>query len=159
MMRQLRFWWGLRTTREQRMLLAMAAAIAIVLAWLLIVRPLDDALADARERHGRAVLDMAQARGQADRIAFLEKSGPPPPQAPLATLVGQKAVEAGFAKLRVTPDGNRVAIALESAKAQAFFGWIADLERRDGIIVERLSARTNSDATIAVDASLRARSR
>ena len=159
MTRQLRFWWSLRTTREQRMLLAMAAAIAIVLAWLLIVRPLDDALADARARHARAVLDRARAQAQADEIALLQRGGPPPIQGVLATAIGQKANEAGFAKARVTPDGKRVAIAIEAAKAQAVFGWIADLERRDGLVVDRLSARTNSDATIAVDATVRVRNR
>ncbi len=157
MIRQFRFWWGLRTTREQRMLLAMAAAIAITLAWLLVVRPLDDALADARERHARAVIDMAQARGQADRIAVLEKAGSLPAR-PLAAIVSEKANEAGFANARVTPDGDRVSVGIEAAKPPALFGWIADLER-DGVIVDRLSARTNGDATIAVDATLRARRR
>lgn len=158
MTRRLRFWWSLRTVREQRMLLAMAAVIGVVLAWLLIVRPLDDALADARARHARAVLDMAQAHAQADQIALLQRSAPPV-QGPLATAIGARANEAGFAKARVTPDGTRAAIAIEAAKAPALFGWIADLERRDGLVVDRLSARTNSDATIAVDATIRARSR
>ena len=160
MTQALKLWWSLRSTREQRLLLAMAAAIAITLGWLLIVRPADNALADARLRHARALLDEAQAEGQADRIRFLERSAPPPRNAPLAAVIGGRAEAAGFAKARVTADGaNRVSIAIEAVRAQAFFGWIADLERRDGLIVERLTARTNSDATLAAEATFRARGR
>lgn len=157
MMRQAHFWWSLRTLREQRMLLAMFAALAIVLAWLLVVRPLDNALADVRARHARAVIDLAQAQAQAEQIVFLEKSAPPGRQGPLAAIVGQRAGEAGFATARVTPQGKRVGVAIDAARAPAVFGWIAGLERRDGLVVDRLTARTNSDATIAVDATLRAR--
>lgn len=160
MIRQFRLWWTLRTTREQRMLLAMGATIAVVLTWLLIVRPVDDSLADVRARHARAVIDVAAARGQADQIAYLEKIGPPALEMPLAAAITGKAEAAGFANARVTPDGaNRVSIAVDAARAQAFFGWIADLERRDGLIVDRLTVRTNSDATLAAEATLRARSR
>jgi len=154
-----RAWWELRTVREQRLLLAMAALLALTLAWLLVVRPLDNGLADARERHARAVLDLAAARGQAERIAFLEKDGPLPPEAPLATAVGQRAAQAGFAEARVTPDGAaRVTVAIDAARAQALFGFLAGMER-DGLIVERLTARTNSDATLAAEAVVKLRRR
>lgn len=157
---QAKAYWEMRSRREQRMLLAMAALLAITLAWLLVVRPVDDGLAAARERHARAVLDLAVARGQADRIAALEKDGPPPPEAPLATAVGQRAAEAGFADARVAPDGpRRVTIGIDAARAQALFGFLAGLERRDGLIVERMNARANSDATIAAEAVVRIRSR
>ena len=45
-----KLWWRTRTLREQRLLLALAGIAAIVLAWLLVVRPLGDALSEARER-------------------------------------------------------------------------------------------------------------
>lgn len=157
---RLRQWWGLRSVREQRMLLVMAALLGIVLAWLLVVRPLDDGLAAARARHGRAVLDLAIARGQAARIADLEGAGSPRPDAPPAVLVGRRATEAGFAAARIADDGpGRVTLSIGAARAQALFGLLAGLERRDGLVVERLAARTNSDETLAADAVLRARRR
>ena len=61
MIDRFRAWWRLRTPREQRMLLAMGALLAVTLAWLLVVRPIDDALADARARHARAVITHAEA--------------------------------------------------------------------------------------------------
>lgn len=159
MTQSLKLWWSLRTLREQRMLLGMAAVIAATLGWLLIVRPADNALADARERHARAVLDVARAEGQAALIRRLERGDPAPATGSLATRMEASAASAGFAKARITPDGPRVSIAIDAARSQALFGWITDLERREGLVVERFTARTNSDATLAAEATLRARSR
>jgi general secretion pathway protein M len=155
----LKLWWSLRTTREQRMLLAMAAVIAVTLAWLAIVRPMDDALADARARHMRAVLDVARAEDQADRVRILERATPPPLTGSLVQTIETKATAAGFTKARVTANGGQASITIEAVRSQAFFGWITDLERRDGLVVERLTARTNADATLAVEATLRERRR
>ena len=41
----------------------MVALIVFVLGWLLVVRPLSDALDAARARHGAAVVALAEARG------------------------------------------------------------------------------------------------
>ncbi len=156
---RVRAWWGLRSLREQRMLLLMAALLLPTLAWLLVVRPLDDALGAARGRHERAVIDLAVARGQAERIAALE-GGARPAEAALATVIGRRAAEAGFAEARVTNDTSRRAtIAIDAARPRALFGFLAALERRDGLIVERMNARANSDATLAADAVIRLRSR
>lgn len=157
---RIRAWWGLRSLREQRMLLVMAALLAVTLAWLLVVRPVDNGLAAMRERHGRAVIDLAAARGQAERIAALERDGPPPSAVPLATAIGRRAAEAGFVDARLTADGpRRVSIAIAAARAPALFGFLAGLERRDGLVVERMNARANSDATLAAEATIRPRSR
>jgi len=48
-------WWRERTLREQRLLLVMFALIALALGWLLVIRPLSDALDAAQTRHAEAV--------------------------------------------------------------------------------------------------------
>ena len=40
----LKLWWRTRTLREQRLLVAMFAVLAVVLAWLLVIRPIGDSL-------------------------------------------------------------------------------------------------------------------
>jgi general secretion pathway protein M len=52
--------WLARTPRERWLLGIMFALIALVLAWLLVLRPLDDMLSAARERHGNAVFQLSQ---------------------------------------------------------------------------------------------------
>ncbi|MDB5684066.1 MAG: ral secretion pathway protein [Sphingomonas bacterium] len=158
MIARLTSWWRLRDRREQRLLLIMIALFVIVFAWLGVVRPLGDRLADARERHGRAVLALAAAQDQAERIVALQRSARPPQGLPVGELVSRAAAEAGFTAATVTPAGaTAAAVSIPAVRTQAFFAWVADLQRRYGLIVQQLSARTNSDATLAVEVSVRGR--
>ena len=150
-------WWRTRTLREQRLLIAMAGLLAVVLVWLLVIRPINDALSAARERHGAAVLALAEARARAAAIGTLQERRPTSLGAPLDTILDQSATEAGFPVARVEREGiNQATIAFESVRPQAFFAWVNRMEER-GLFVERLSARTNSDQTLGVEATFRAR--
>jgi general secretion pathway protein M len=128
--------------------------------WFGIVRPLDHALADARARHSRTVLALADAKAQAAAIRGLERVRPPALPAPIHVYVGALAGEAGFTLAKVEPEsGDQVHVAISAARAPALLVWVADLERRRGLVVERFSARANSDATVAADFSVRTRGR
>lgn len=155
-----RLWWRQRTRREQRLLFAAAALASSLLLWFALLRPLDKALDDARARHERAVLALADARARTATIRLLQRARASAVPAPLQVHLGELASAAGFPVARVDPAGAGQAIlVINSARAPALFAWVADLERRHGLIVDRLSARANSDATIAVEISLRARGR
>jgi general secretion pathway protein M len=155
----LKSWWRTRTLREQRLLLAMTAILAVVLIWLLIVRPLGDALSRARERHGAAAHAVAEARAQAALIRQLEQRAPPVLGVPLDALISQSATEAGFPVSRVERDGASIATFVSaSVRPQAFFTWVEQMESTRGLVVERLSATTNSDQTLSVQVTFRARS-
>jgi general secretion pathway protein M len=154
----LKIWWRTRTLREQRLLLAMAGLLGIVLLWLLILRPLNDSLSQARERHGAAVLALAEARAQAAAIGSLQQRRPAALGAPLEVVLNQSASEAGFTPARVQRDGmNQATMAFEAVRPQAFFAWVRRVESDRGLIVERLSATTNSDQTLAAEITFRAR--
>ncbi|HYI65034.1 MAG TPA: type II secretion system protein GspM [Allosphingosinicella sp.] len=156
MTESLSFWWRARSPRERGLLTVMAALAAIVLGWLLVVQPLSDALDAQKARHGAAVIALAEAR------ARLETGGAPAGAVtalPVDSLIGQAAAEAGFAGARITAQGPaRAIVAIDAARPQAMFGWLVRLER-SGLIVERLRAQANSDRTLGVEASLRARGR
>lgn len=154
---RLKTWWIGRTPREQRLLLIMAALAAILIAWLLVIRPLGDALSNARERHASAIIALADARGQADAIRQAEGEAPAALGMPLDVLLSQAAAEAGFPIARLERQGsNQATMTIEAVRPQAFFGWLAELESR-GLIVERLTATTNSDQTLGVQFTLRER--
>lgn len=154
-----RLWWRTRTLREQRLLLAMFGLLAAVLAWLIVVRPLGDALSSARERHGEAVVAVAEARAQAAALAALDAGAPRTLGAPLDSLLSQSAAEAGFPVTRIEREGPAQAtMIVDAVRPQAFFGWVARMEAERGLVVERLSATVNSDQTLSVRVSFRARS-
>jgi general secretion pathway protein M len=150
-------WWEARSAREKRLLLALAALLALVVLWLLIIRPLNDARANAEQRLDAAVAELGKARADAAALRQLgaRPAGAQPVPRPLDGFLMQAGAEAGFTNLNVIADGAaRATISVASARPQAFFGWLSQLERR-GVVVESMSARVNADQTIAVETVLR----
>jgi general secretion pathway protein M len=142
-------WWEARSARERRLLAVMVALLAIVLLWLAVVRPLADALDDAKRRHGAAVIALAEA--QAARPAAV-----PAATGPVDSIVAETAAAAGFTGIRVARLGPaRAGAAVDAARPQALFGWIAEMERR-GLVVERLRTRANADRTVSAEIALKA---
>ncbi len=152
MMDGLKGWWRTRTVREQRLLLAGGGLAAVVLAWLLIVRPLDSALAEQKARHDRAVIALAQVEARAEAIDAVRASGGNRPSGRIADLVTAEAVRTGFTVTDTDPVGtNGVRVAIAAVRPQTFFAWVADLETRLGLTVAQLTARPNSDETLSVE--------
>lgn len=148
-------WWRTRTVREQRLLLAMFALLAVTILWLGIYRPLQAGLSAARARHAEAVIALGETRARAAALGVLRK-GSAAPRGALLPLVQQSASEAGFAAATIASQGERrVSVSIPSARPAAAFGWIAALEAR-GVVVERLSAKANSDPTLTLDMTLAA---
>jgi len=145
------FWWRARTARERALLLVMFGLMALLLGWLLVVRPLSDALDDAKTRHNAAVVALAEARARAQAGAV---AGAAPSPLPADSLIGRTAAEAGFAGARIAAQGpGRATIAIDAARPQALFAWVLRLEA-SGLAVERLRAQANSDRTLSVEATL-----
>lgn len=150
-----RRWWSARTEREQRLLLVMCALVAALLVWMLVVRPLADALDSAKARHAAAVDAVGAARARA--AAAPEAGGSRTPPRPLDAFVRRTAAEAGFVDAGISAQGGgRVSIAIAAARPQAFFAWVRQVEAR-GLAVESLTARANQDRTLAIEAGFRAR--
>ena len=140
------------------MLAVLIALFLLVLAWLLVIRPLGDTLADARERHGAAVIALAEARANAAVIGRLERSRPAALSGSIDQAVAQSASGAGFQLSRIEPEGqDGVSLAIEAARPQALFAWVGEMETGRGLIVQQLTARSNSDRTLSVQLTLRAR--
>ncbi len=152
-------WWAGRTTREQRLLLAMAAILGATLIWYGIIRPLDDALADARARHTRAITAEAEARGIADAIADLRRTRPAGLDLPVRVFVPGNATAAGFTVTRADPfEPDGVSIVMASVRPATFFTWLSGLQAR-GLVVEALSASPNPDRTLSVQFTVRSGTR
>lgn len=148
-------WWQARSARERMLLRVMMALAIVVLGWLLVVRPLADALELAKARHGEAVVALGEAKAR-DETRRAGASGAAVPL-PIDGVLAPAAAEAGFPAARVTGQGPAAAIvAIDAARPQALFGWVAQMERR-GLAVERLRAQANPDRTLAVEIAFRAR--
>lgn len=150
-------WWRARTRREQRLLAAMTATAVVVLAWLLVWRPIVDAVADAKARHSAAAVALAEARSRASEIETLQKAAIPATGRPAADLVAQSAAAAGFAVASLDEvGGGAVRVTMAAVRPQAFFAWVGEMERQ-GLIVAGLSARPNADRSVAAEVTFRPR--
>ncbi len=152
-------WWSGRSERERIMLAVMGALIVVLLFWLALVRPIDAAKARAVQRLDVATLAAGKVAAVADRVRQSRAQPAPALSSALPATVGKAAEGAGFTLARLDPQGpDRVTISISTARAPALFGWLAQLGRQ-GVIVERITLRTNSDATLAVEGTLRVRAR
>ena len=155
MIEQLKSWYRDRSTREQRLLGIMMTLLFAVIGWIAILRPINAGLEQANANNELAVARLERVRG--DALA-LEAGGPVATESP-QSLVSRLAGEAGFSPTRIDPGSDgRVLIGLASAKPIALTRWLEALDAQ-GVFVEQISIRPNSDATLAIDATLRARTK
>ncbi|MEO9132763.1 MAG: type II secretion system protein GspM [Sphingomonas sp.] len=157
MTERFRLWFAARSLREKRLLIVMVALAAVTLVWALIIRPVNDGLSDARQRHTDAVILLADTQARVKAVAAIEQQHPAAIAAPLDTIIRDRANEAGFALTNVTADGpNRVQIAIATARPGALFGWFAQLESA-GILVDSLVTADNGDKTVSAQISFKVR--
>ncbi len=160
MMARALLWWSGRSARERMLLAVMGGLVALLLIWLLVIRPLDAAKAIAEQRLDLATQAAGRVAAVADGVRQVRQLAPSAAlSAALPTAVGEAAQAAGFTLSRLDAQGSdRVVIGIATARSPALFSWLAGLQRQ-GVIVERLTLRTNSDATLAVEGTLRVRAR
>jgi general secretion pathway protein M len=150
-------WFAGRSLREKRLLLVMAALLAVTIVWGLVLRPLGDAMASARERHTAAVIRLGETAARVDALRRAREQRPRPLSGTLADTIRLRAEEAGFPLASVDPDANgAVRVSIQSARGAALTGWLARLER-SGILVESAQLTDNGDRTVAARLSLRSR--
>ncbi|RED15798.1 type II secretion system protein GspM [Parasphingopyxis lamellibrachiae] len=156
MIDQFNRWWETRTVRE-RWLLGVAAGLAVlVLAWLLIVRPIDLLRESAKARHDHAVIALGRVEA---RLAEIEEFAANPSatvEGRISDVVMAEAVRVGFNTAQTEPAGtDGVRVLIGAVRPQTFFAWVADLENRLGLDVDALTARPNADETLSVDVTFR----
>lgn len=152
----MRHWFAERSLREKRLLLIMAALLVLTLIWLLLIRPLGDALSSERQRHGDAVVRLGQTAAAVDAIRQARRSGAPL-TGTLADVVRARAAEAGFAVATLNEDGpGRVRVTIAGARPAALVPWLARLEG-SGVLVDTATLTDKGDRTVSVQLVLKAR--
>lgn len=136
----------------------MMALLVVIFAWLGVWRPLVAARAEAEARHASASAMLAETRTRIAVVKALAERAPDPLGMPLPEFLRSSAQQAGFSNAQIDPvNGDRARMAIPSARTAALIGWIERLEGQ-GVFIEQASLRPNSDSTIAIEATFRARS-
>ena len=149
-----RDWYLSRTQREQRLILLMLAIALPMLAWLLVVRPLDAAYDDAVQDH----LEAVSRHGRVLALADAAKSAPArrtrASNADLQLVVTESASQAGIALQGTNPGGpNVIDVSVAGGRAPALAQWLAQFEAQ-GISVQQMTMTPLPDGTVNMSARL-----
>ena len=156
-MTALRAWFDGRSLREKRLILVMSALLALTLVWYGVIRPVGDALSDARARHADAVIRFGETQAAVGAIRSADRNRPPPLTGVFADAVRARAADAGFALASLDEDGpNRVRVSIQSAKPTVLVPWLARLENA-GVLVDAATFTDNGDRTVGAQLTLKAR--
>lgn len=149
-------WWRKLTRREQLLVAIMLALLLTVGLWLGVLRPLAALREDVIARQATAATALAEVTDMSRQIRAARATAAA--QLPLLERVRSSADAAGLTleQLEKAGDGS-VTLRIGAVRSPALLGWLADLETRQGVVVERLSATRNEDASLAVDVALRNR--
>ncbi len=149
--------WAERSPRERQLLVVMFGLITIMVLVLGIIRPLASGTVAAHDRLDRVTIEAGQIAAAVETLRDAKKGAPPALTGTLVLAVSQSAGTAGFTLSTLDPQGDdRVGFTIPAAKSPAMFTWLRAMARQ-GIFVERMTMRTNADATLAVDGTLRVR--
>ena len=131
-MHSLRILWQQRSQREQRLLVAMALALFVGIAYYAFWQPWLD-----REQQWRQTLAKEQAslrwmQQQAPLLQQLsrQRPGPAPTTEEPAAVIMREATRQALAIVRLQPQGMRVNVTLEVCTFQALMSWLDALGRQ-----------------------------
>lgn len=138
--------------REQVAMLVGAAAVALLLIWLLIVAPLHAWSRDARAEYAQQRDTLAWMEENRHRVGGTVVSERAPGEA-LLTLANRTAANHRINFRRYEPVGsNGLSVTLEGIPFTALVQWLGELER-SGVVTSELSVRKRDEPGL-VDARI-----
>ena len=143
-------WWRQRTRREQWLIAILAVLLVMVIVWLGLLRPLAMARAEAAGRHDRAQAALLRVQAMTAPIADAERRSRAARGTPLAEAIGRSAEAAGLTLASLESNAGAATLRIAAVRPVALIGWLARLEQADGLIIDRMTASRNPDATVAV---------
>lgn len=140
-------WWNDRSPRERVLLAIMAALLALLLIWLLVLRP----LAAAREQAGLDASAAAARRAEATKLIAAIRARPAADGAPVLDTLSRRLAEAGLQPSRLEAQGpGQAVVEIAAVNGRLLLGWASGLEARDGLVIDQLEATRNPDQSVRV---------
>jgi type II secretory pathway component PulM len=138
--------WMAGLSASERVLIALAAALALVLGGsLLVLAPLRDGYADARDDYAAAARALREARDGAMLAEQGGSSGPAEADVRAAAMSTAVARGVSIARLNPVEDGG-LSVRLERVEPALLYSWLADLELAHGVGVRRATVRRTQGA-------------
>jgi general secretion pathway protein M len=118
-----RFWQS-RAPRERQLIAAMAVALAVLLVWLIAVRPALNVLRETPTELNRLDAQWQQMQLAALESTTLRSASPVPPQQAVEAL--RAATERLGGKGKIALQGDRAVLTFSSVPFEALRNWIGE---------------------------------
>lgn len=145
-------WWENLAERERLLLSIGVLVLALLLAYLVVVEPLQNELATATaERDAKTALfqKLGRAAAEADALRAQQVVAGSLPDGSVAQDVAQESAEAAGLKEQIKNagpgDAGSVKFRLEQARFDTALLWLATLRQQYGLRVEAFSATRGSE--------------
>ena len=147
-------WFSGRSPREQALLGLLGALLVGTVGWYGVANPLLNWRQAAAERRAHAELAAVQAIQDANLVAGARTGRAAIAPDALPALLTATAAEAGVTVTREQPEGGGAhTVWLEGARPAAVFGWLAEVERRGGVVRD-VTALKSGGGVLDVQATL-----
>jgi general secretion pathway protein M len=145
-------WWNDRSPRERVLLVIMAVLLAALLLWLVVLRPLAAARAQAMIDASAAV----SRRAEAQALIAAIRARPSASGTPVLDTLNRRLAEAGLQASRLDAQGpGQAVVEIAAINGRLLLGWASGLESRDGLVIEQLEATRNPDQSVQARLTVR----
>lgn len=149
----IRSWYRARSSREQRLILAMLAIALPIGLWLAMWRPVDAALDAAHARHAAAVERHARVVFAVEELKNATRPSAMP-GGDVSAYVGEAAGNAGLTLGSASAQGrDRVAVTIPGGDPRMIVGWLRSLEQQ-GFVVDELRMTPVPQGAVSLSAVL-----
>ncbi len=148
-------WFYGREQSEQKIILALAAVVGVLLLWAMVWKPVADWRAVEQNRHNNAqqLFDWLQTNKQAAQTSANSNQGQG--RGPLIPIINRAAKAHNLRVNRLQPEANGVvSVILQAQSFNEIVAWINQLEENNGVVVERANF-DEQDAPGYVNAQIR----
>jgi len=153
-----RDWLAGLSARERNLVYAAGALLAVALAYLVLVLPVQKSGSRMAARVVQKTTDLAWMRAQAPQVMAVAGIAGPAGGESLVVLVDRTAREAGLgtALRDQSPDGNSgLRLRLEGASFDTLVTWLANLQQQHGVSIESANFDAASPGLVNATLSLK----
>ena len=135
-------WFEGLIPRDRLVVMALAVALVLALAWVLIWQPVHDWSTAAQQRHEEqsALIEWMKMNELQARDAGRSAGSSRSASGSLLTLVANSAAEAGIQLNRVQPEGGGgVSVVLQNQPFSEVLRWLGELSTRHQVTIRQVS--------------------
>lgn len=155
-MSAIKTWYSGLQQREQNMVIALGAALAVLLIFLLLVLPLRNYFNNLKDDLNYYEGQLATVQKQVEAIKSAGPATASNDNISLNQLVNQTAKSFGlsFSRIEERERNKEIQLRLDNVEFDQLLRWISELEQSRGLVVDTLRV-SRKDAVGKVDASIK----